>query len=235
MSRKKRRQTQRQRTQRQQKRLARKAGPRPASGRRTGAGSDDSAAKPSADDAALQRWSRLLTKAEKDPGSVLGDPRCLKPRFVERFFDLCDGKALEAPWAAPDYAEAALALAEKLGDRHQTHRALGIAVHVCIAQQLWAEAAELLEQYREQALECCAPCASDWLRRQGDLLVEARDPELSHAFLEAAAKVLGDGMADDTRGRILFVRGVAHHFLGHRGQALDDTGEALQLLSLQDD
>ena len=237
MNKKNRRIAERQRTLRQQKRRSRPRKPRPrpaARQRAAGAGTDRRPAELAATaDAGLQRWSRLLTKADKDPESVLDDPRCLKPHFVARFFDLCDGKALEAPSVAPDYAQAALGLAEKLGDRHQIHRAQGIAVHVCIANRLWTEAADLLEQYREEALECCAACASDWLRRQGDLLVETRDPALSRAFLELAAKVLGDGIEDDTRGRILFVRGIAHLYLGSRSRALDDAGEALRLLSLE--
>ncbi len=44
---------------------------------------------------------------------------------MTRFFDLCEGKALEAPWVAPDYASAALALAEKTGDRHLLNQAPG--------------------------------------------------------------------------------------------------------------
>ena len=179
-----------------------------------------------------QRWSRLLNKADKDPASVLQDPRCLRPRFIARFFDLCDGKALEARQVAPEYAEAALRLAEKSGDRHNLNLAQGIAVHSLIANTRWQDAAERLRSYRQEALDCCNVCVSDWLRRQGDLLVEARDPVLSGAFLELSAEVLGESLGDDARGRILFVRGIAHHYLGHRGQALGDAGEALRLLSL---
>ena len=185
------------------------------------------------DEASLQRWSRLLNKADKDPSIVLRDPRCLKPHFVARFFDLCDGKALEAPWVAPDFAEAALALAEKTGDRHNLNLARGIAVHAAIGGTRWDEAAERLGQYREEAFDCCTLCASDWLRRQGDLLVETRDPGRSRVYLELAAGVLGDDLDDDQRGRILFVRGIAHFFLKDRDQALADIGEALRLLSLE--
>ncbi len=180
----------------------------------------------------LQRWSRLLTKAEKDPESVLEDRRCLKPHFVTRFFDLCDGKALEAPAAAPDYAGVALELAAQLDDRHLMNKAQGIAVHACIANKCWPEAAERLSRYQQEAFDCCTACASDWLRRQGDLLVETLDPVLSQGYLDLAAKVLGDDLDDDSRGRILFVRGIAHFYLGDLDQALDDVGAALRLLSL---
>ncbi len=190
--------------------------------------------EPAADsiDPRAQRWARLLTKADKDPEIVLDDPRCLRPQFVSRFFDLCDGKALEAPWVAPDYAEVALKLAEKIGDPHQINIARGIQGHACIGNEEWHEAAELLEQYREEAFSCCGVCTSDWLRRQGDLLVMTRDPRESRAYLRLAARVLGDDLDDDARGRILFVRGIAHLFLKQRRQALDDGGEALRLLSL---
>ncbi len=233
MSKKKRRQTQRQRAKRQQKRRSRARKPRPLSPgiRAPAAARGDRQAKPEATPD-LQRWSRLLTKADKDPDTVLEDQRCLKPHFVARFFDLCDGKALEAPWVAPDYAETALALAEKTGDRHHMNLARGIAVHACIGGKRWAEAAEQLSRYRQEAFDCCAVCASDWLRRQGDLLVETMDPMLSHTYLKLAAKVLGDDIDDDSRGRILFVRGIAHLYLMNRDLALDDAGEALRLLSL---
>ena len=75
-------------------------------------------------------------------------------------------------------------------------------------------------------------CASDWFRRQGDLLTESEDPERARVFLETSAHVLGSELDDDTRGRILFVRGIAWFFLGHRDHALDDAGATLALLSL---
>ncbi len=226
MSSKKRRQTHRQRTKRQQKRSS------PSRKTRTRSPARRADAAPGAG-ADLQRWSRLLTRADKDPSSVLEDPRCLKPHFVERFFDLCDGKALEAPWVAPDYAEAALELAKKTGERHQLNVARGIAVHASIGGTHWDEAAERLREYRQEAFDCCTACASDWLRRQGDLLVETHDPALARGFLELAAEALGDDLDGDSRGRILFVRGIAHLYLGDRDQALSDAGEALRLLSLE--
>ena len=236
MSQKKRQQKQRQRTRRQQKKNARsrKQRSRPSARRAAASAPAARATKPDATAGAdLQRWSRLLSKAEKDPEIVLEDPRCLKPQFVGRFFDLCDGKALESPAAAPDYAQAALELAEKLGDRHYMNVARGIAIHACIANKAWPLAADGLSEYQQDAFECCTACASDWLRRQGDLLVETHDAKLSRGYLELAAKVLGDELDDDSRGRILFVRGIAHFYLGDHDRALDDVGETLRLLSFQ--
>ncbi len=235
MSQKKRRQTQRQRTRRQQKRSSRprKARQRPPGKQASGQHGAGRLEAEAAAEAGLQRWGRLLTKADKDPDSVLEDPRCLKPHFVARFFDLCDGKALEAPWVAQDYAEPALALAEKTGDRHLLNQARGIAVHASIGGTRWAEAAERLGEYQQEAFACCTRCASDWLRRQGDLLVETHDAEGSRTTLKLAARVLGEDLDDDARGRILFVRSIAYYYLGERDRALGDVGDALRLLSLQ--
>jgi len=183
-------------------------------------------------DRRLQRWSRLLKKADNDPASVLDDPRCLKPQFLAQFFDLCDGKALEAPWAAADYADVALQLAEKTGDAHTLNTARGIAAHALIGNTRWSEAADLLRFYREEASACCSGCISDWLRRQGDLLAETRDAEHAAYFLGLSATVLGEAIDDDSRGRILFVRGLANYYADHRAQALEDIDDALQLLSL---
>ncbi len=233
MSQKQRRQKQRQRTRRQQKRASRSKNPKPqrktamatARGRRH----TESEATTDVD---LQRWSRLLNRADQEPTSVLEDRRCLKPQFAARFFDLCDGKALEAPWVAEDYAQAAVGLAKKIGDRHHLNLARGVAVHACIGSSRWTRADKRLRRYRQEAFDCCQVCASDWLRRMGDLLVETRDAKLSRTFLRLAAKVLGEDLDDDSRGRILFVRGIAHLYLEQRDQALGDVGEALRLLPL---
>ncbi len=239
MSKKKRRQNQRRRTLRQQKKNARASKPRPAATppplklperRPPERRPEEPVAAPEEN---LQRWSRLLNKAAKDPEIVLEDRRCLKPYFVERFFALCDAKALEAPSAAPDFADAALKLAEKLGDRHQVNTAQGIAVHAEIAGKRWIEADQRLRGYRPQAFTCCTACASDWLRRHGDLMVETLDPRRARVFLKLAARVLGADLDDDARGRILFIRGIAHYYLKHRKRAIADAGRALNLLSLE--
>ena len=187
---------------------------------------------PGLSDPGLTRWTRLLNKIDKDPDAALEDPRCLTPYFLDRYFDLCDGKALEAPYVAKDYAKIAIELAKRTGDRHQMNRASGVAVHAFIGNSQWQLAAEVLEGYKHHALACCQVCASDWLRRYGDLLVEAADPKDAYIFLELSAQVLGDQLDDDARGRILFLRGIAYHFLGECGRALDAAGTALTLLSL---
>ncbi len=105
-------------------------------------------------------------------------------------------------------------------------------MHAFIGRSQWQLAAEALESYRQRALECCAVCAGDWLMRHGDLLVETSDPRAADAFLELSAQALGDQLDDDARGRILFLRGIAYHFLGDCGRALEAAGAALALLSL---
>jgi hypothetical protein len=190
------------------------------------------AASPAEAGPGLKRWSRLLTKVDRDPESALDDPRCLKPRFLAELFDLCDGKALEAPYVAPDYAEVAVELASRTGDRHLMNLAAGVAAHAEIGNEHWDQAARLLDDYRQHAFGCCRICTSDWLKRHGDLLVETRDPIRARSFLELSVKVLGSDLDADTRGRIVFVRGIAHLYLGARDRALADAGDALRLLSL---
>ncbi|MCP3957740.1 MAG: hypothetical protein GY719_07795 [bacterium] len=183
-------------------------------------------------DSGLKRWSRLLTKFEKDPESALKDPRCLKPHFLNELFDLCEGKALEAPWVAPDLVDVALQLAERNGDPHLMNRAAGVGVHVLINGTAYDEADQMLQEYREQAFDCCRDCAAEWYRHQGDLLVETRDPRQARLCLDLSASILGEDLDDDTRARTLFVRGIAHLFLRRRDQALADIDECLRLLSL---
>ncbi len=193
---------------------------------------DDLQQAPGLTDPALTRWTRLLNKVEKDPDQALEDPRCLNPYFLARYFDLCDGKALDAPWVAADYAEVAVELARRTGDRHLMHRAAGVAAHALIGSAQWQQAAAALEEYRQPALECCPACAGDWLRRYGDLVVETSDPRSAGALLELSAKVLGEELDDDARGRILFLQGIAHHYSSDCGRALEAAGQALELLSL---
>ncbi len=176
-------------------------------------------------------WIRLLNKVDKDPDWAFRDSRCLEPYFLGLYFDLCDGKALEAPYAAEDYAGIAVELAGKNGDPHLINRAAGVAAHALIGSSKWQEAADALEAYRSRAFGCCDPCAADWLRRQGDLVVETADPQSAKFFLELSAGKQGDALDDDARGRLLFLRGIAHHFLGDCAQAIDAAGRALELLS----
>ncbi len=161
----------------------------------------DPQAVPGLNDPGSTRWSRLLNKVDKDPESALDDPRCLMPHFLDRYFDLCDGKVLEAPYVAHDYAQVALELAKRTGDRHQINRARGVAVHTFIGNTRWQLAADALAAYQAQALECCQVCASDWLRRLGDLLVENSNPRTAQAYLELSAQALAGSRQPRPLGR----------------------------------
>ncbi len=183
-------------------------------------------------DPGYKRWKRLLTKVDKDPDSALEDPRCVKPHFLALFFDLCDSKILEAPWVASDYVEVALELAERSGDPHQMNLAAGVSVHALVAGKQRKQAYQALQLYRNSTCGCCRVCLSDWLRRFGDLLAEARAAGFARKFLKLSASVLGEELDDDTRGRILFVRGVAYFAQGKRARAVGDAGRALMLVSL---
>ena len=112
------------------------------------------------------------------------------------------------------------------------NRAAGVAVHVLINGTEYEAADEALQELRQQAFECCEDCAAEWFRRQGDLLVETRDPAKARFYLDVSAGLLGEDLDDDTRGRIVFVRGIAQLYLGRRDQALADIDDCLQLLSL---
>lgn len=179
-----------------------------------------------------QRTKRLLTRAEKNPGVVLEDARCLKPYFCERFFELCDDKALRDPPAALDFADYAVKLAAKTGDRHLMNRAAGVLVHAHIANRQWDEAEKVLDGYQEHALACCATCLSEFFRRRGDLMVEVRRPSKALDDLVRAVAELGDEVSDDDRAKIRFVRGIGYHFKRDPGRALDDAGRTLLELSL---
>ncbi len=173
-----------------------------------------------------QWWTRLLTKAKKDPRSVLKDERWRKPELCRDFFDLCNDVALQQPKRARAYARAAIELASRIGDRHLSHSAQGLMVHACIACTRRAEASFLLEDYRLSAFSCCGECRGEWLWRQGDLLAESRDPAAREA-LERSRRELGDAAAGDAGGRICFVSGIAYFNDGDRERAIAEAGRAL--------
>lgn len=179
-----------------------------------------------------RRRAALLHKVERDLSLALSDRRCRKPDFCEEFFELCDDKCLQQPGAALEFAQIAVELARKTGDRHLRHRARGLLVHAHIAGRRWAEAAEVLEDYRAAAFACCAACAGDWLRRRGDHLVETGDAGGAREALERALEELADDLDEDMHGRIRFLRGIAHHFERDSRRALEDAGEALLEMSL---
>ncbi len=177
-----------------------------------------------------QWWTRLLTRAGKDPSSVLKDRRWTKPELCRDFFDLCNDMALQQPKKAPRYAQAALELAEKIDDRHLIHSALGVLVHACIARSRRSDAAALLEEYRPSAFSCCKACRGEWLWRHGDLLAESRDPT-ARAELDRSRRELGDDAEGDASGRLRFVSGIAYHNEGDREQAIDEAGNSLLEMS----
>ena len=179
-----------------------------------------------------RRLEALLRQVEKKPSRVLTDRRCLKPRFCAAFLELADGKCLEQPSKALEWARYAVELARRIDDPHLCLKSFGVVVHALITVRRWQQAAEILEDIRIPALACCDACAGDWQRRQADLKVETFDPEGAQ---EAVAAALGHGGEDpdgDLSGRIRFLRGIAHFQDGQRGRALEDAGEALLELPL---
>ena len=169
------------------------------------------------------------------------DRRCLRDPFLSDFFRLCHGKALEAPATyspseecpdALDFAQVAVELAEKAGDRCTIHRAQGILVHAHIAGCQHAAAAEVLADYRLSAITCCRSCAADWYLRQGDLRVEGHDAYGAGDALRCSLESLGHDAPLDQRAEICFVRGIQHHFQHRPGRALYDAGIALLHLDL---
>ncbi len=179
-----------------------------------------------------RRLEALLRQVEKKPSRVLTDRRCLKPRFCEAFLELADGKCLEQPSKALEWARFAVELARRIDDPHLCLKSFGVVVHALITVRRWQEAAEILEDIRIPALSCCDACADDWQRRQADLKVETFDPEGAQEAVAAALCHGGEDPDGDLSGRIRFIRGIAHFQGGHRGRALEDAGEALLELPL---
>ncbi len=186
------------------------------------------------DDAAWQdrRLRNLVQRADGNPSVVLEDRRCLKPRFCEAFFDLCDDKCLRLGTPAMEYARVAVELAARIGDSHLIHRSQGVLAHAHIANCDWDAAGEVLEHYRVAAFACCTRCAGDWSRRHGDLLAELGDVEGACEDLERAAHKLGPELDDDMAGRLSFLRGIALHKALDGRRALQEAGGALMQLSL---
>jgi len=183
-------------------------------------------------DRGKQRWKRLLNRADKDPSSVLDEPRCLKPRFCESYLELCDGKALAQPTAAKRYAEVAVELAEKIGEPCLENRSRGVLVHAHLANREWAEALEVLNGYEAQSVACCGRCASDFYRRRGDVLVEMRRTMGAKMDLEKSLTELGDELDPHDLAMVCFVRGISHHFNGDVDLAVEDAGRTLLDLRL---
>ncbi|MCP3957080.1 MAG: hypothetical protein GY719_04445 [bacterium] len=178
-----------------------------------------------------QRHKRLLTRAKKDPRTVLKDRRCLKPAFCRAFLDHCHDMALRDEERALELAPIAAELAAKTGDPHLVHFAEGVRVHTHIANEQHEKAREVLADYRLSALACCSSCAADWHLRQGDLLLEDREFECSGEAMERSLESLGV-QSGDAYGRLCVVRGVDYHFKGDRERALEDMATALLEIAL---
>ncbi len=168
----------------------------------------------------------------KDPRRALVKGWFQDPEFCRAYFDLCDDLALNQGRATLDLALAAVEFAEAHGDPHLIHRAHGVLCHAFIARGNLHWAGKILEQIRQSALACCPTCRSDFFHRQGYLLGEDR---LAAESLEALNRALEEGgrhLSADARARILYGRGIAHHFLGNRRQALKDARGTLLGVSL---
>ncbi len=179
-----------------------------------------------------QRFKRLLTRAEKEPSSVLEDPRCLKPHFCRAFFDLCDNKALEEPSRALEYARFAVLLGDRTGDPCLANLGRGVLVHAMIAGKDLRGAAETLDDYRALAIDCCQSCRNNFYYRKADVLMESRLDPLAHVELMRCAEELEPDGDPDSNARMLFLRGIVNSHIGKIEQALDDAFYVLRELSL---
>lgn len=179
-----------------------------------------------------RRLRRLLSRAEKDPASVLRDPRCLKPKFCRAYFDLCDSLALEAPRAAMTHATHAFKLARKTGDPHLVNASRGVLAHAYIARQAWREAWMVLDSAEDEACACCTACRVDWRRRTSDLLLETRDLARAKAQLKAARDEVGEDPDVEVLCQIRFLRGMLYHFQYRSKKAIHDVGRILEELPL---
>ncbi len=180
-----------------------------------------------------KRRNQLLTWAEKDPDLVLDQGLYRDPDFCKGFFDRCENRALTDAPEALDLALRAVHFAETSGDPHLINLSFGVLAHAHIARSDLFWAGKVLAGYRRQALGCCPRCRSDHLRRWGDFFVELRKPEESLAALRRSIQEGGRELTRDDRGRIFFLRGIAHHHLGQRGKALADGRRTLRDLSLE--
>ena len=179
-----------------------------------------------------KRLQRLLVRAEKDPSSVLKDPRCLKPHFCKAFFDLCDNKTLEEPETALDYASVAVELADLTGDPCLINSSRGVLVHANFAAKDLERAKELLDGYEQAAVNCCPSCKNDYFLRKADYHLESRRDHRAHLELMRCAEELEPGGDPDSIGIMLFLRGIVNNHIGRIVEALADAYYVLRELPL---
>jgi hypothetical protein len=109
------------------------------------------------------------------------------------------------------------------------NHSLGVLAHAHLAVEQPIEGFAVLESYRLQARRCCRRCHAEWLRRHGDYLVEIRDGAEARRVLNRSLRVTE---SLDGAGRVLFVHGISHHYVGRRDAALDDELRVLETLDL---
>lgn len=165
---------------------------------------------------------KRLAWAEKDPRRALARGWARDPAFCRAFFDRIDQHALVQSRATFRLALSAVELAETQDDPHQVHRSHGVLSHAFIIRGDLFWAGKILNSIRRSAIACCPACRSDFFQREGYLLGEHRLAAESLEALDAALEEGGDDLSADARARILYPRGIAHHFLGHRRRALED-------------
>lgn len=175
---------------------------------------------------------KRLTWTEKDPRRALENGWVQDPEFCRGFLDLCDNLALVLSKATFELALRAVEFAETHGDPHLIHRSQGVLSHAFIIRGDLYWAGKILEQTRRAALDCCPTCRSDFFHREGYLLGEHFQARESLDALNCALDEGGRHLDDDARARIYYARGIAHHFLGNRGRALQDARRTLMGLSL---
>ena len=109
------------------------------------------------------------------------------------------------------------------------NHSLGVLAHAHLAVEQPIEGLAMLESYRRQARRCCRRCHADWLRRHGDYLVEIRDGAAARQVLNRCLRATENL---DGAGRVLFVHGISHYYLGQRDKALGDELRVLATLAL---
>ncbi len=178
------------------------------------------------------RRRKRLTRAMKKPRLALDRGWVEDPKFCASFLDRGDQLIFVQAEQVLEIGRRAVEVADACGDPHLGHRSHGVLSHAYVARGDLYWAGKTLADVRERALACCSRCRSDHYQRLGDLLMEQRRLDESRQVLDLALEAGGRALDPDVRGRIHFVRGVTHHLLGNRRQALSDAGSTLELVSL---
>ncbi len=178
------------------------------------------------------RRRQLLSRAEKDPELALERGWFRDPEFCRCFFDRCEQQALTLSPANFELAQKAVGLAARNGDAHLHNHGVGVLSHALIVRGELFLAGQMLHLNRDRAIGCCPLCRSDHLRREGDLLGEEGRAAESLEALNLALDEGGRHLDGDATARTLYLRGIAHHFRGHRRRAIADAGHTLMQLDM---